>query len=120
MRAFVYGTLRGGGTPACVRGTVYNVSPRFVSYPVARFERTDKWIVGEVVDFNEKDEWPFVVSMEEGAGYELVYVCVEYPDDEGIYEWLPAWQYIYEPRGPEVPSGDWAKPNYPEGRILRT
>lgn len=123
MRCFVYGTLRGGGELARVRGTVYNVSPRFVSFPVARFERTDKWIVGEVVDF-EDEMWEFVVSMEEGAGYELVCVCVEYPADltnidGGRYEWLPAWEYIYEPRGPEILNGDWKNPEFAWGSTLK-
>lgn len=117
---FVYGTLRvsHGNYEWCkgaVRqtqqgavaiGTIWFAYEGRTAFPVAKFDRGDTRIVGDVLWFDPSHRaFDEVVSMEYGAGYVLTEIEVEH---EGQTMECHTFHYLHEPRGEQIKSGDWA------------
>lgn len=126
MRCFVYGSLRpgeynydrvGGSShdpqPGTISGRLYDTG---WGYPQAKLDE-EGTIIGDVVYFGN-DNWKHIVSMEEGAGYEMHEVTVTFAD--GSTATHAAWHYKGIPHGNAVESGDWLnrEDDEPSGAVL--
>lgn len=118
--AFVYGTLRVGEynyqwasgdvvdeiLDVTTKGDIYFVSEDG-GYPVAKLDG-DGNIIGDVLVYPEHSlDWKRIYDMESGAGYVLRDIQVALGNGKMLD--AVAWDFLYQPRGPKIPHGDWAR-----------